>query len=178
MTAVEPRVIDTVVHRGRPRGEGDIAAPHGETTVLGTTAQPVDDPGAFAPDPDTAAFLAGELADLVPAVADATAVRTYVGVRPLLVDAAADPNAATRDFRVFDHAERDGVAGLTSVVGGKLTTYRLMAEAVTDRVCEALEVDGPCRTAETPLAGLDDEAAMAGYLERYGIADGVETAPW
>jgi len=181
MTAVAPRLVDAVVHRGRPRGEGDIAAPHGDATVLGTTAQPIDDPDAFEPDPDAAAFLAAELADLVPAVAEARVVRTYVGVRPLLLDpddADLDPNAATRDFQVVDHDARDGLAGLTSVVGGKLTTHRLMAERVADRVCGDLGVEAACRTAETPLPGIGDEATMARVLARYGIADGLETAPW
>lgn len=182
MTAVAPRVLDTVVHRGRSRGEGDIAVPHGEAVVLGTTAQPVEDPDAFEPDPDAAAFLVEELADLVPGVAEGTAVRTYAGLRPLLLDVddalGDDPNEATRDFRAFDHAARDGVDGLTSAVGGKLTTHRLMAEAVADRVCEALGVAAPCRTADEPLPGVDDEAAVLSALDRFGLADGLETAPW
>lgn len=182
MTVLEPRLIDTVVHRGRQRGEGDLAVPHGPTTVLGTTAQPIDDPDAYEPDPAAADFLVGELVDLVPAVADAPALRTYVGVRPLLVDPddalGTDPNEATRDFQVFDHAARDGLAGLTSAVGGKLTTHRLMAEAVADEVCETLGVSAVCRTADEPLVGVDDEAALRQALDRYGILDGLETAPW
>ncbi len=182
MVVLQPRLLDTVVHRGRQRGEGDIAVPHGEATVLGTTAQPVEEPDAFEPDPDAAGFLVGELSDLVPAVAEAPTVGTYVGIRPLLVDVddalGDDPNEATRDFRAFDHADRDGVDGLTSVVGGKLTTHRLMAEAVADRVCAHLGVEATCHTAEEALAGVDDEAALRDALERVGIADGVEGTPW
>ena len=178
-TAVEPRTIDTVVHRARPRGEGDIAVPHGSATLLGTTVQPIDDPDAIEPDPEAAAFLVGELADLVPGVLGADAVRTFTGIRPLLVEGAdVDPNEATRDFRVFDHAGRDGVAGLTSVVGGKLTTHRLMAEAVADAVCARLGVEAPCRTAEEPLVGADDVARLAAAVERFGPPPDAETAPW
>ncbi|MFB6353781.1 MAG: FAD-dependent oxidoreductase [Halobacteriales archaeon] len=178
MTAVEPRCVDTVVHRARPRGEGDIAVPHGDATLLGTTAQPVDDPDDYAPDPDAAAFLVEELADLVPGLVDGTATRTFAGLRPLLVEAMADPNEAGRDFEVLDHADRDGVVGLTTAVGGKLTTHRLMAEAAADRVADRLGVDASCRTAADPLPGGHDEGLVADALERFGIADGLETAPW
>ncbi len=180
LTAVEPRLIETVVHRGRPRGEGDIAVPHGETTLLGTTAQPIDDPDDYAADPEAASFLRGELADLIPGVADAPAVRTFAGLRPLLVDPEADldPNAADRDYRIFDHAERDGVAGLTTAVGGKLTTHRLMAEEAADAVAADLGVDAACRTAEEPLVGADDPDAMAAALDRFAGRSARETAPW
>ena len=182
MAVLEPRCLDTVVHRGRQRGEGDIAVPHGDAVVLGTTAQPVDDPDEFAPDDDAAGFLVEELADLVPGVAEARLVGTYAGLRPLLVDVAAgpggDPTAAGRDFRVVDHGDRDGRPGLTSVVGGKLTTHRLMAERAADAVCAHLGVDAPCRTAEEPLVGLDDPAALDDALERHGLAGGVEGTPW
>lgn len=182
MAVLEPRPIDTVVHRGRQRGEGDIAVPHGESIVLGTTAQPVDDPDAFEPAPDAADFLVGELADLVPGLVEATVTSTYAGLRPLLLEAmdspAADPNDAPRDFRVFDHADRDGVEGLTSVVGGKLTTHRLMAERAADVVCDRLGVEASCRTADEPLAGHDDSDALRDALGRYGLAGGLERSPW
>lgn len=178
-TAVEPRLIDTVVHRGRPRGEGDIAVPHGESLLLGTTIQPIDDPDVIEPDPEAAAFLMDELADLVPAIAEATPVRTYAGLRPLVVDDdAADMNEVTRDYRVFDHRDRDGVFGLTTVVGGKLTTHRLMAEDVADQVDARLGIDAPCRTADEPLVGAEDGRSLADDLVRYGIDEGVETTPW
>jgi len=51
---------------------------------------------------------------------------------------------------VLDHAN-DGVENFISIVGGKLTTYRLMAEHTADAVCAKLGVDTRCRTAEEPL---------------------------
>jgi glycerol-3-phosphate dehydrogenase len=52
---------------------------------------------------------------------------------------------------VLDHAQRDGVVGLLTVVGGKFTTYRLMAEQTADAVCSHLNVDKPCTTKEFVL---------------------------
>ena len=49
---------------------------------------------------------------------------------------------------MIDHGTRDGVGGLWSIVGGKLTTYRLMARDVVDAVAAALGVVGACRTGD------------------------------
>ena len=62
----------------------------------------------------------------------------------------------SRNFAVIDHEERDGVAGFTSIVGGKVTTYRLMAERVTHVVARKLGVTTPCSTADVPLNDRDD----------------------
>src|SRR5699024_9306261 len=64
-----------------------------------------------------------------------------------------DTGDITRDYSVLDHEKRDGVSGLTTIVGGKLTTYRQMAEAVTDHVCDVFGVDAACHTHEEPLPG-------------------------
>jgi glycerol-3-phosphate dehydrogenase len=56
-----------------------------------------------------------------------------------------------RTFSVIDHATRDGVRGLVTVVGGKLTTCRLMAERAVDVVFRQIGIDKPCTTAEEPL---------------------------
>jgi glycerol-3-phosphate dehydrogenase len=53
---------------------------------------------------------------------------------------------------VLDHAERDGVEGLVTIVGGKLTTFRLLAEATADAVCGKLRVDALCVTASTEIS--------------------------
>jgi len=51
----------------------------------------------------------------------------------------------------LDHAQRDGVSGLITVVGGKFTTYRLMAERAADVVCAQLGVTKPCVTKDYVL---------------------------
>lgn len=180
MTVVDPRVVDVVVNRCRPRAEGDIIVPRGEAAILGTTDEPVADPDVHGTDPDAAAFLVEELASLVPGVADASVSRTFWGVRPL-ADPAGETDGSTpvsRDFRVIDHESRDDVAGLTTIVGGKLTTHRLMAERAADVVADHLGLAAPGRTAETPLPGARDGTDLTELLQRYGITDEVETAPW
>ncbi|MEX5714518.1 hypothetical protein IC615_05490 [Serratia ureilytica] len=54
---------------------------------------------------------------------------------------------------LLDHAARDGLEGFITITGGKLMTYRLMAEWATDKVCEKLGVNSPCTTAQDALPG-------------------------
>ncbi|SUG82512.1 anaerobic glycerol-3-phosphate dehydrogenase subunit A [Salmonella enterica subsp. enterica] len=60
---------------------------------------------------------------------------------------------SARGIVLFDHAERDGLDGFITITGGKLMTYRLMAEWATDAVCRKLGNTRPCITADTPLPG-------------------------
>ena len=87
-------------------------------------------------------------------------------MRPL-VSAGGDGRSASRGIVLLDHETRDGVPGLITITGGKLTTARLMAEEVTDLVCSKLGVQAPCRTAELPLPGSEDRK----YSIRHDIYD-------
>jgi glycerol-3-phosphate dehydrogenase len=170
MVVTADRHVDAVVNRCRPRGQGDILVPHGDVSILGTTDVAVEDPVSYARGNWEVDLLFEELSPVVPALADARSLRAYWGVRPLYdpdggegairsgrradrrVDDAA-PGDLTRDFALLDHEDRDGLWGMSTVVGGKLTTHRLMAERVADHVCGKFGIDRPCRTDETPLPG-------------------------
>jgi glycerol-3-phosphate dehydrogenase len=90
-------------------------------------------------------------------VTTARAMRAYAGVRPLYdLGAEAEGREMSRNFAVIDHQERDGIKGFTSIVGGKVTTYRLMAERVVDVAARHLGVSTPCTTAEVPLNDRDE----------------------
>jgi len=66
----------------------------------------------------------------------------------------------------LDHAE-DGVDNFASIVGGKLTTYRQMAEVTADHVCAKLGVDAECETATRPLPGAEDANRLDELVKRY-----------
>jgi glycerol-3-phosphate dehydrogenase len=85
---------------------------------------------------------------------------SWAGVRPLL-DRGGGP---TRDLS-RRHFVVEDPPGLLTVTGGKLTTYRAMAEDVVDRICRALRLGGECRTREIAL-GLTGPLSAA--LERAG----------
>ena len=83
-------------------------------------------------------------------------MREFAGIRPLYGEGgAAAGRKVSRGFAVLDHAARDGLEGFITVVGGKLTTYRLMAEQAADVAASKLGVDVPCTTAERVLPGSD-----------------------
>ena len=75
-------------------------------------------------------------------------------MRPLFQDArageVADTREVSRTHAVVDHRARDGVDGLLTMSGGKLTTIRLMAQDLVDAMCEQLGEERPCTTARTP----------------------------
>ena len=152
-----------------PRSDGLVA--------IGLTDVPADGPPADEPRPSAA-----EEAELL-ALASAALGRTltpgdvagrYAGLRPLL---AGEGDAATADLsRRHAVLQQDG---RVVVVGGKLTTYRRMAQDAVDRI-----TDRPCRTRSLPLVGAGPAPAGAppALVRRYGaeaavVAAAGDTAP-
>jgi glycerol-3-phosphate dehydrogenase len=58
---------------------------------------------------------------------------------------------------------------MTSIVGGKFTTFRMMAEKISDHVCEKFGIDAECRTADEPLPGSDDFSVLRDYMDEFGL---------
>jgi glycerol-3-phosphate dehydrogenase len=147
------RLVDRVVNRLRPPSDGDIIVPGETVTITGTTSlrvQNIDHLSTSAAEVD---LLIETASRVLPALEQARIIRVYAGVRPLLDSGAgAGDRGLSRSFTVLDH-EADGLDNLATVTGGKLTTYRLMAERVADLVCRRLGLDQVCRTAEEPLPG-------------------------
>lgn len=157
MVAVEYDGLDTVLNRARPAADGDIVVPHDEQVVLGTTSVDVDDPDEFEKDDAEIDRMFEECGAMLSGLDPDRIDRVYWGVRPLY-SADRERHAGrgiSRGFHLLDHDERDGVSGFSSIVGGKLTTYRAMAEATSDHVLDRLGIEGECRTAEEPLVGHD-----------------------
>lgn len=149
------RFTSRVVNRLHASSDGDIFVPHGSVTILGTTSEKTERPDDTTPTYDEVKKLLRLGEPLFPAVHQYRILRAFAGTRPLYTPGHASGRNASRNFHVVDHA-KDGVEGLVSIFGGKLTTYRLMAERVTDDVCARLGVHVPCRTAEEPLVTTTD----------------------
>ncbi len=156
MIAMTTRWVNTVVNRLRPPDDGDILVPVGTVCILGTTSVHTERPDDRRVETWEVEKIIAEAAAVVPAMAQARALRAWAGVRPLYEPPEAEHHdaegrAVRRTFSVLDHAARDGVRGLVTVVGGKLTTCRLMAEKAVDAVCAQLGVEAACTTADEPL---------------------------
>ncbi|EMA49000.1 glycerol-3-phosphate dehydrogenase [Halococcus salifodinae DSM 8989] len=172
MTVMNCRQVDTVVNRCRPKGDADIVVPHETACILGTTDEEVEDPDDYPEEQWEVDMMIDTLSELVPILSEARTLRSFWGVRPLYEPpdtGTTDPTDITRQFFLLDHADRDDLAGMTTIVGGKFTTYRLMAEQITDHVCGKLGVDAPCRTADEPLPGSNDFSVLRDYMEEFGL---------
>ena len=148
-------------------------------TLIGTTEQ------VFEGDPARVAIDAAETAYLCESVSrffrrPVTApdvVWSYAGVRPLYDDGKTDPSAITRDYVLdLDAGTRAGEAPALSVYGGKITTYRRLAEQVLDRLRPHLPDLKPAWTATAPLPGgdianADFDAFAADLQARYPELD-------
>jgi glycerol-3-phosphate dehydrogenase len=141
-----------------PDGRVVFAIPfEGDFTLVGTTERDYDE-GRDLATPKIAPDEVQYLLEMVNRYFDRALTRrdvvwTFAGLRPLLAASTQDPKSITRDY-VIDF-DRDGPP-LLSIYGGKLTTYRRLAEEVVDSICAALGVVAHHRwTARAPLPGGD-----------------------
>ena len=150
------RVNRMVLNRCRKPADADILVPGDTISLIGTTSSkiPYDQIDNMIITPDEVDLLLREGEKLSPLLARTRILRAYAGVRPL-VASDDDPSGRTvsRGIVLLDHATRDGMEGFITITGGKLMTYRLMAEWATDLICKKIGNDGKCRTAEIPLPG-------------------------
>lgn len=153
------RASSRVINRCREPGDGDILVPAGPVCILGTSSMNV-------PGPEGLIASRNEIEDLlqlgnvmIPGVASARVMRAFCGVRALYTREethAVGGREVSRSFALIDHEAQDGVRGLISIVGGKLTTYRKMAASVCDCVSIKLGVDSECTTDKVPLRSAID----------------------
>lgn len=150
------RINNMVINRCRKPANADILVPGDTICLIGTTSDrvPFDSIDNMEVTPREVDILMNEGAKLAPSLAQTRILRAYAGVRPL-VASDDDPSgrSISRGIVCLDHAQRDGVDGLITITGGKLMTYRLMAEWATDMACSKLGVDAKCETAMKPLPG-------------------------
>lgn len=150
------RINNMVINRCRKPADADILVPGDTISLIGTTSTHIDydQIDNMLVTPQEVDILIREGALLAPTLAQTRILRAYAGVRPL-VASDDDPSGrnVSRGIVLLDHAARDGLEGFITITGGKLMTYRLMAEWATDKVCEKLGVNSPCTTAQDALPG-------------------------
>jgi glycerol-3-phosphate dehydrogenase len=145
----------------------------GRFTLVGTTDIPYeDDPARAAASDDEIDYLCRTLADYFddpPLAGDV--VWAYAGVRPLFDDGHDNASAVTRDY-VLELDAEDGAPPLLTIYGGKITTFRRLAEHALEKLQGPLAFDaGPwTQTAQLPggdLPGSDFEALRRAAATRY-----------
>lgn len=141
-----------------PDGRVVFAIPYeGDFTLIGTTDRDyVGDPADTHPTPEEIAYLCDTArAAFTEPITPADVVWTYSGVRPLFDDGASDAKSASRDY-VLELDATEGEAPLLSIIGGKITTYRKLAEAALEQMTPLLPAGTglvPGWTGTAPLPG-------------------------
>lgn len=149
------RITKKVINRLRPPADGDILVPGGTVSVLGTTSCRVEELEGVSPTVEEVNRNIEELAQIIPSLKTTRYIRAFSRVRPLLNSSSTvDDRNVTRGYALFDH-QSQGVVNLCTITGGKLTTFRLMAEKTADLVAERLGISKACQTKTTPLPNGD-----------------------
>jgi glycerol-3-phosphate dehydrogenase len=159
LVVLNHRLSKRVINRCRPPSDSDIIVPAGPVSLLGTSSMLVPSPEGLIATPEEIDQLLRQGDEMIPDFMDARILRIFCGARPLY--AAENAQAAggreiSRSFTLLDHEAREGIGGFVSIVGGKLTTYRLMAAAVCDSVAKKLGVSAECTTDKVPLRAAID----------------------
>jgi len=188
----ERRVSQLAIYARGIDGRDMFAFPHEQNSMAGTTDDDFyGDLDRIEVTEDEVEYVLQAMERSIPAIRAHRVIHTIQGVRPTLYGFGQSEDELSRDYAVVDHA-RDGAPGFHSILGGKLAAYRLMAEDASDRLCAALGVREPCRTATTPLPGGDgtlDVLAVARRFRtpvpavlrlafRHGTRAGELLAPW
>jgi glycerol-3-phosphate dehydrogenase len=112
-------------------------------------------------------YLVSGIARAFPLVRNARAIGTWAGVRPTLFEYGPNEDKLSREHLVVDH-KPDGAPGIYSMIGGKLASYRIFAQELTDALAEEIAPSTQCRTHLVPLPGgahIEDEKKLAADFE-------------
>jgi glycerol-3-phosphate dehydrogenase len=162
MLAMASRLTNAVVNRCRPPADGDIIVPVGTVCVLGTTDIRSESPEDLQINPWELDILLEEADVLIPGIIHHRPLRAWAGVRPLFSQdngALTHDRTKSRSHMILDHRERDGIHNFLSVFGGKLTTFRLMAEEAVNHIAVRLGNDKPSTSMTTPLPAKDQKVS-------------------
>jgi glycerol-3-phosphate dehydrogenase len=146
---------DVVYYESQRDGRLILVIPWGRRYLIGTTDIRFDqDPGEARADEDEMEYILSETNRLIPGanLTPDDVLFTYSGVRPLPYVSKGSEGGIPRSHTIHDHAPE--IWGLLSIVGGKLTTYRSLAEETVDKVFRLLGRKPPrCVTQYLPLPG-------------------------
>ena len=145
------QLVSQAINRCRIPNNNDIMCPSGKESLWGTTSEVVYDPDTPKTRPDEIQDLLSGAEELFPNIRNCKTFRTWSGVRPLVKPKKIDNNLPiSRSHLVIDHGET-GLNNFLTICGGALTTHRLMAEDVVNKLGNKFDIDIACSSHITPL---------------------------
>jgi glycerol-3-phosphate dehydrogenase len=167
------RLVNYAITSHTIDGRQIFIAPWQNMSIIGTTDDDyygnLDDVRATS---EEVRYLVQGIAHVFPAIRNARAIGTYAGVRPTLHAYGPLEDALSREHEVVDHAAH-GAPGIYSMIGGKLASYRIFAEEMTDVLATRFGLSVQSSTHVKPLPGGDvllDASALAQQMEIETVA--------
>lgn len=166
----DARISDFAIITKAIDGRQVFMMPHQNETWFGNTDDDffgdADDPGVTK---DEVEYLFSAAEKVFPQIRKYRCFSTMVGLRPSIAEWGKTEDDVVREHALIDHTDQ-GVAKLLSVIGGKLASYRLVSEEMTDKVLVALGWPSvPCRTHSDALPGHDTIAAADKLANEFSI---------
>jgi glycerol-3-phosphate dehydrogenase len=153
---VTPKVTKDAVALFASDGRAYFVMPWLDFELIGTTDTDYEkDMDAVKTEVEDVDYLRTEVQKAFPRTTFARIFYTIAGVRSLLRIEGVKESSVTRRHIIYDHEKKEGLRGLVSVIGGKLTAYRGIAKDITDVVCNKLGSNAECATAKEKLPGAD-----------------------
>ena len=152
-------------------GRSCFLEPWQNVTILGTTDDDYyGDLDDIPVTQDEVEYLLASAETVYPSIRSFRRIDAWAGIRPTLYRYGAYEDRLSREHEVLDHGARGGRPGLFSLAGGKLASFRAMAEDAIDAVAAFLgRSAAPCRTAELPLPGGEAAADEARLAEEFRL---------
>ena len=164
------RILNTIVNRLRPPSDGDILVPHHTTSIMGTTSIVINDPEDIFPSSDEIFNMIRAAVEITPQAKNSRIIRAYAGSRALIAEKTnSSSRELPRSYKIFDHEVEDGISGFISIVGGKLTIARLMAEKLVDLILKKLGIRATCSTHKELLPGATDDINYEDLAKKMNI---------
>lgn len=152
-------------------GRSCFLEPWQNVTILGTTDDDYyGDLDDIPVTQDEVEYLLASAETVYPSIRSFRRIDAWAGVRPTLYRYGPYEDKLSREHEVLDHGAGGGRPGLFSLAGGKLASFRAMAEDAIDAVAAFLgRSAAPCRTAELPLPGGEAPADEARLAEEFQL---------
>ncbi len=149
-------------------GRAIFLLPYENTSLVGTTDDDYyGDMDNVRVTRDEVKYLLEGVEQVFPSIRRERIIRAFAGVRPTLYEWRKPEDDLSREHKVFDHEQSEGIKGFLSIAGGKLASYRMMSEHATDVICQKLGIKEKCRTHLEPLPGGESEVDILEASREY-----------